>query len=73
MAPVPEAWISCFPSSVFEPETLDLVRRDSVISAGGTKEYLEAGWFEVVPAKDMGDWVKAFLDKHGEKQVVYIR
>ena len=70
---MPEAWISCFPSSVFEPETLDLIRKDSIISGGGTKEYLEAGWFEVGPAENMGDGVKAFLDKHGEKQVAYIR
>jgi hypothetical protein len=55
---------------VFEPEALQAAEADSVIAKG---KITEMGWFEVAPKQDAGDGVKTFLDKHGERSVVYIR
>ncbi|WVQ78390.1 hypothetical protein IAT38_000476 [Cryptococcus sp. DSM 104549] len=70
--PAVEAWISCFPSSVIEPETIAAVRQDPFVSGGGVKPYLELGWFESKPKANWGEGVHEFLDKQGEKSVVYI-
>ncbi|ODN98410.1 hypothetical protein L198_03654 [Cryptococcus wingfieldii CBS 7118] len=72
MAQVPEAWISCFPSSVFEPETIAAARKDEYITNGGKKPYFEVGWFERKPKANWGEGVKEFLDKYEAKSVVYI-
>ena len=70
---MPDMWIGCFPSSVFEPATLEAVRHDEMLTKNGKKEYQEMGWFEMGPQKDLDTEVKEFLDKHGKKSVVYIR
>ncbi|CAD6590946.1 MAG: hypothetical protein TREMPRED_005929, partial [Tremellales sp. Tagirdzhanova-0007] len=69
---MPDMWIGCFPSSVFEPATLEAVRHDEMLTKNGKKEYQEMGWFEMGPQKDLDTEVKEFLDKHGKKSVVYI-
>ncbi|WWC60992.1 uncharacterized protein I303_103569 [Kwoniella dejecticola CBS 10117] len=72
--PVPEMWISCYPSSVLESETFDAIQNDPNFTSGsgGKKEFLELGWFERKPKASWGEGVKEFLNKHGEKSVVYI-
>ena len=65
-----DGFIGCFPSSVFEPEALVAAQKDAVLGKNG---YREMGWFEVAPKKDVGEGVKAFLDKQAEKSVAYIR
>jgi len=67
------SWITCFPSSIVEPEALDAVRADGMMTDSGKKEYREMGWFELAPKEDWGPGVREFLDKHEEKSVVYVR
>lgn len=67
----PDAWITCFPSGVFEPEALAAARDDKFMGAG-KKPVFEAGWYEA-KATGLSEDVKSFLDKHDPKSVVYVR
>nr|XP_019042356.1 hypothetical protein I302_08959 [Kwoniella bestiolae CBS 10118]OCF21286.1 hypothetical protein I302_08959 [Kwoniella bestiolae CBS 10118] len=68
----PEAWITCFPASVLEPETLEAFRKDEYFTARGKKEVIELGWSERRPKIDLGQGVREFLDKQRDKSVIYI-
>lgn len=68
----PHAWITAFPSDVFEPETFQAAVTDPVLTDGGKKPFFQAGWFER-PAGTLEGEVASFLDKFGPKTVVFVR
>lgn len=72
IAPLFEAWISAFPASVLEPDTLAAVRADPYITEGGEKQYLEVGMPEFSAQEDIGEGVREFLDTFEERQVVLV-
>ncbi|WWC69328.1 uncharacterized protein I206_103266 [Kwoniella pini CBS 10737] len=72
--PIPEMWITCYPSSIFEKGTFEAIQKDPNFTIGpnGKKEFLELGWFERKPKENWGEGVKEFLNKQNEKTVIYI-
>ena len=68
---LPEAWVFCFPSDVFEPKVWDIIQTDEVISMDGKKQVISLGWIED-PLKDLEENIKGFLDGFEEKSVVFI-
>ena len=67
-----EAWITCFPSEVFEPQTLAAAANDEVLTAGGTKPFIEAGYFESATGT-LAKNVESFLAKHEDRSVILVR
>ena len=72
MGPAATAWITCFPSSVVEPESLSAAKTDAELGGNG-RGYLEMGWFPRQGGADLGEGVEAFLKRFKAKEVVYIR
>ncbi|OCF36490.1 hypothetical protein I316_01739 [Kwoniella heveanensis BCC8398] len=68
----PELFISCFPSSVIEKETLAAARADPILSRNGTRQLIEFECYERKPTGNWGEGVKEFLDRHQEKEVAYV-